>query len=147
MSAWRSIGSLATNWAHSKDSGQTGRMPRLIWVFAGRTVILLVLPWGGSYLSSHWPVHVCIWLQLSQIDCRTRKLLKIKKWVMSQQDLQDAIFPEKTACTSVQCYQSSLSAWWSFGSLAVSIDCTAKALIILVRCAGWSESFAGRTSS
>ena len=26
----------------------TGRMPRLIWVFAGRTVILLVLSWGGS---------------------------------------------------------------------------------------------------
>ena len=28
---------------------QTGRMPRLIWVFAGRTVILLCLSWGGSY--------------------------------------------------------------------------------------------------
>ena len=27
---------------------QTGRMPRLIWVFAGRTVTLLVLSWGGS---------------------------------------------------------------------------------------------------
>ena len=32
----------------SKDSDQTGRMPRLIWVFAGRTVILLVLSWGTS---------------------------------------------------------------------------------------------------
>ena len=29
--------------ADSEDSDQTGRMPRLIWVFAGRTVILLVL--------------------------------------------------------------------------------------------------------
>ena len=36
--------------ADSEDSDQTGRMPRLIWVFAGRTVILLVLSWGGSYL-------------------------------------------------------------------------------------------------
>ena len=27
----------------SEDSDQTGRMPRLIWVFAGRTAILLVL--------------------------------------------------------------------------------------------------------
>ena len=27
-------------------------MPRLIWVFAGRTVILLVLSWGGSILFS-----------------------------------------------------------------------------------------------
>ena len=35
--------------ADSEDSGQTGRMPRLIWVFAGRTVILLVLSWGGSF--------------------------------------------------------------------------------------------------
>ena len=29
--------------ANSKDSDQTGQMPRLIWVFAGRNVILLVL--------------------------------------------------------------------------------------------------------
>ena len=28
---------------------QTGRMPRLIWVFAGRTVFLLVLSWRGSF--------------------------------------------------------------------------------------------------
>ena len=49
LSAWRKLGSLATYWAHSEDSDQTGRMPRLIWVFAGRTFILLVLPWGGSF--------------------------------------------------------------------------------------------------
>ena len=34
LSAWRKLGSVATHWAHSKDSDQTGRMPRLIWVFA-----------------------------------------------------------------------------------------------------------------
>ena len=34
--------------ADSEDSDQAGRMPRLIWVFAGRTVILLLFPWGGS---------------------------------------------------------------------------------------------------
>ena len=36
--------------ADSWDSVQTGRMPRLIWVFAGRTchAILLVLSGGGS---------------------------------------------------------------------------------------------------
>ena len=32
----------------SEDSDQTGRMPRLIWVFAGRTATLLVLSWRGS---------------------------------------------------------------------------------------------------
>ena len=33
LSAWRKLGSLATHWAHREDSDQTGRMPRLIWVF------------------------------------------------------------------------------------------------------------------
>ena len=37
LSAWRKLRSLATQWGHSEDSDQTGRMPRLIWVFAGRT--------------------------------------------------------------------------------------------------------------
>ena len=37
LSAWRSIGPLATQKAHSEDSDQTGRMPRLIRVFAVRT--------------------------------------------------------------------------------------------------------------
>ena len=50
LSAWRKLGSLATNWVHSEDSHQTGWMPSVIWVFAGRTVILLVLSWGGSYV-------------------------------------------------------------------------------------------------
>ena len=31
------VRSLATNWAHDEDTDQTGRMPRLTWVFAGRT--------------------------------------------------------------------------------------------------------------
>ena len=42
LSAWRKLGSLAIHWVHSKDSDQTGRMPRLIWIFAGCRVILLV---------------------------------------------------------------------------------------------------------
>ena len=49
QSPWRKLGSLATHWADSEDSDQTWRMPRLIWVFAGRTFILLGLSWGGSY--------------------------------------------------------------------------------------------------
>ena len=36
--------------ADSEDSDLTGRMLRLIWVFAGRIDILLVLSWGGSFL-------------------------------------------------------------------------------------------------
>ena len=37
LSAWRKLGSLPTNRAHSEDSDQTGRMPRLIRVFFGRS--------------------------------------------------------------------------------------------------------------
>ena len=40
--------------ANSEDSDQTGRMPRLIWVFAGVTATLLVLSWGGSYALLSW---------------------------------------------------------------------------------------------
>ena len=61
-SAWASVqsdqSSLCAQWV-AKDpsflhadievSDQTGRMPRLIWVFAGRTCHLLVLSWGGSF--------------------------------------------------------------------------------------------------
>ena len=49
MSAWRNLGSLAFHWAHSEDSDQTGRMPRLIRVFPGRTLILLVLSCCSSF--------------------------------------------------------------------------------------------------
>ena len=52
LSARRKRGSLAIHWAHSEDSDQTGRMPRLIWVFAGRTLILLVLSYRDSYYDS-----------------------------------------------------------------------------------------------
>ena len=52
LSAWRKLGSLATHWAHSEDPDQTGRMPRLIWVFAGCTATLLVLSCRGSLFYS-----------------------------------------------------------------------------------------------
>ena len=51
LSAWRKLGSLVTHWAHSEDSDQTGRMPRLIWVFAARTITLLVLSYRGSLIT------------------------------------------------------------------------------------------------
>ena len=49
LSSWRKLGFLATRWVHSKDSDQTGRTPRLTWVFAGRTITLLVLSCCGSF--------------------------------------------------------------------------------------------------
>ena len=50
LSTWRKLGSLAIKWVHGEDSDQTVRMPRLIWVFAGRTATLLVLSRGGSFM-------------------------------------------------------------------------------------------------
>ena len=37
LSTWRKFGSLAIHWAHSKDSDQTGRMPRLICLCWGHS--------------------------------------------------------------------------------------------------------------
>ena len=56
LSTWTKLVSLTTHSAHSEDSDQTGWMPRLIWVFAGRTVILLVLSRGGS-IYENWAVN------------------------------------------------------------------------------------------
>ena len=45
--------------AASEDSDQTGWMLRLIWVFPGRTLILLVLSCRGSFESCH--EKTCLW--------------------------------------------------------------------------------------
>ena len=52
LSAWRKPESLATLWVHSEDSDQTGQMPRLNWVFAWRTLTLLVLSHSHSLISA-----------------------------------------------------------------------------------------------
>ena len=57
LAAWRKLGSLATHWAHSEDSDQTG----LIWDVAGHTVTLLVLSCRGSNV----------------LECRNYVLVKI----------------------------------------------------------------------
>ena len=40
--------------ADSEDSDQTGRMPRLIWVFAGRRDHFIILSWGSSNAKNVW---------------------------------------------------------------------------------------------
>ena len=74
LSAWRKLGSLPSHWAHSEDSDQTGRMPWLIWVFAGRTLILLVLSWGGSNINMYFQFmdpfkfnRSIIWIHISML--------------------------------------------------------------------------------
>ena len=59
--------------ADSEDSYQTGRMPRLIWVFTGHTCHLLVLSWGGSFKDGQ-SVVVCDWHSYWFIK------MKLKTW-------------------------------------------------------------------
>ena len=70
LSACRKLGSLATHWAHSEGSDQTGWMPRLCWVFAGCTVLLLVLSWGGSNFEWQLAALFCTWkLTTTHVFC------------------------------------------------------------------------------
>ena len=55
LSVWRNLGFLATKWAHSEDSDQTGRMPRLICIFAVHTGHLVGFVMLGSFV--HFITH------------------------------------------------------------------------------------------
>ena len=57
LSAWRNLGSFATHWGHSKESDQTGQIPKLICVFAGHTC--------------HFVGFVMCWLKLSYSNFTT----------------------------------------------------------------------------
>ena len=59
LSAWRNIGSLASYWAHSKDSDQTRQMRRLIWVIATRTCQVV----GFVRLWLNYGIIICLELQ------------------------------------------------------------------------------------
>ena len=66
--------------ADSEDSDQTGRMPRLIWVFAGRTVILLVLSWDGSFYTVMCQQFSNILYVVNCIEQVNRLMTKPTKW-------------------------------------------------------------------
>ena len=81
LSAWRNLGSLATHWVHSEDSDQIRWMPRLIWGFAGRTLILLVLSCRGSYDYLH---HKQCWLQQQRGSHMTRTDIYVIRQLLIQ---------------------------------------------------------------
>ena len=64
LSAWKNIGPLTTHWVHNEDSDQTGRMPRLIWVFAGRTCHFV----GFVVWRLIWSQDVLVCLSLGDLD-------------------------------------------------------------------------------
>ena len=55
--------------ADSEDSDLTGRMPRLICVFAGHTLILLVLSCRGLFASYHSSDRQSLWMHSSKFLC------------------------------------------------------------------------------
>ena len=83
--AWRNLGPLATHWVHSEDFDQTGQMPRLISVFSGFTLILLVLSSRGSNVSSRprKPIFSGLWLVL-KLACSASETDKSWKFGFSK---------------------------------------------------------------
>ena len=84
--------SLCTQWvakdpsflhADSKDSDQTGWMPRLIWVFAGRTVTLLVLSCHSSIIYTFCKISLFISFVCSN-SLRMGKVLLVPMSTMSR---------------------------------------------------------------
>ena len=81
LSAWNKLGSLTTHWALSKDSDQTGRMPRLIWVFAGHTChfvgfVMRQLKWCDFWLLPEW--RICLFYEANTQN--RRKCIVSCKW-------------------------------------------------------------------
>ena len=82
--------SLCTQWvaqdprflhADSEDTDQTGRMPRLIWIFTGRTLILLFLSCRGSYANNNdadYPVRLCSLISIFVVRCQDNILKDFK---------------------------------------------------------------------
>ena len=100
--------------ADSEDSDQTGQIPRLIWVFAGRTLILLVLSCCVSNVKY-------IWTEVKQY-------MYLQNHVLISASLSTQS-PSRLPCP----HEEALGHW-------LHIQRLAKALISLRGCAVWSES-------
>ena len=124
-------------------------MPRLIWVFAGRTFILLVLSCRGSYVEVNRPQHCS-----SSFYCHfiATTLAETSVWIASTQ-----YEPPRDKTNKITCAPSEDSdqpghppslirvfAVRSMGSQGQALFMrTAKTLIKLCRCPGWAESSSG----
>ena len=98
LSAGRKVGSLATRWTHCEGSDQTGRIPRLIWVFAGRTTTLLGLSWGGSFKNNIY-----------------RHSARKYKSIREETGAQQTVSPTKTCygSGSPTCFYFRCYIWWT----------------------------------
>ena len=114
-----------THWVHSEDSDQTGRMPRLIWVFAGRTVILLVSSWGGSGFECSLSLGSCDWRTDWITEWRTdgwrriqyTRTFFVKCWICNLTQMEDKLITLVTIKNLRQVCDS-LSAPYTCGCVA-----------------------------
>ena len=150
LSAWWKLRPLAIYWAHSEDSDQTGRMPKLIWVFAGRTchfvgfVMRRLIYWHNKETSS---LHLCKFTPHECIFFHSIVLLQVM-WLFNN----DMWKPTKWPCA-----QRRLRSAWAFAKSDQNLRCPheeslgpklpierrSKTLIRLGGCPGWSESSLG----
>ena len=119
--------------ADSEDSDQTGQMPRLIWVFAGCTLTLLVLSCHGSY---------DFFASFNHNFCRSLNQLRWPKW--KQWRLRStctyAVSPKPLLCTvnkppkrHLQSYHS-LAALCAYAhSLLPKITCKKNIMVKIVK--------------
>ena len=99
---------LSYPWAHSEGCDQTGWMPRLIWVFVGRTLTLLVLSWCGSF--GHCVLQHVIWAgastqsgQSSMCSFWVVEALKLLKWTAKTGQTQAILLVLSCYSTVVVC--------------------------------------------
>ena len=107
-SAWASAKDPSFLHADSEDSDQTGRMPRLIWVFAGRTATLLVLSCRGS---NH------IYNVLPLIDARRFYFTCSPKWTFRDQRYccyKNRSTPKHSDTRKHYCYYPTIWLMWIF---------------------------------
>ena len=190
---WRKLGSLASHWAHSEDSDQSGRMheeslghaalirlggcPGWSESSLDAYAILLVLSWGGSffflYLGPHQELaRITVFfgrthLQLGVLTCNSayspatgrlwffsrtflyvsltfcfsclylsRLMIKPTKWLCAQRIL-------RSAWASAQSDQSLRCPHYESLVPELPTERSAKTLIRLDGCPGWSESSLG----
>ena len=116
LSAWRNLRSLATHWVHSEDSDQTGRMPRLIWVFTERTLILLVLSCRGSNEPDHNKTDkmICVHREdwSAWVSCQVRSVFIVCRrrfWVLGKPRMIKTSLGAQVTLLALSCSSSNNS--------------------------------------
>ena len=142
-STWSDQSPLCAQWvakdptflhADSEDSDRTGRMPRLIWVLAGRTCHFV----GFVMLRLNFAIIVFLvgykcWPSfLSLLSHDVTKPIKCLVWSEDWSAWQSAEFDRSLRCP----LEEALGLW-------LPIRRTEKTLIRLSGCSGWSESSLG----